>query len=365
MNSLILNKLSLINYKNILSSDFELDSNINCFVGNNGVGKTNVLDSIYHLAMSKSYFHSLSSQTINHNAKFMLIEGDFTKGIKNENIICSLKKGQNKTLKRNGKIYKRFSDHIGLIPVVMISPYDRDLIQEGSSNRRKFTDNVISQNNKTYLTQIIKYQKILFQRNALLKFFKKKQTFDIDILKVYDNQLSELSIPIHNTRLDFFKNFVPVFIKRYNSISQNKETVNISYDSQLNYESLNNLLNNSLEKDRIVQYTSCGIHKDDLIFEIDKFPIKKFGSQGQQKTFLIALKLAQFDYLKTESNSSPILLLDDIFDKLDNNRVKQLIKLVNEDEFGQLFISDTDYNRTKKIISEIDSSYKMFKLYLF
>ena len=362
MNSLILNKLSLINYKNILSSDFELDSNINCFVGNNGVGKTNVLDSIYHLAMSKSYFHSLSSQTINHNAKFMLIEGDFTKGIKHENIICSLKKGQNKTLKRNGKIYKRFSDHIGLIPVVMISPYDRDLIQEGSSNRRKFTDNVISQNNKTYLTQIIKYQKILFQRNALLKFFKKKQTFDIDILKVYDNQLSELSIPIHNTRLDFFKNFVPVFIKRYNSISQNKETVNISYDSQLNYESLNNLLNNSLEKDRIVQYTNCGIHKDDLIFEIDKFPIKKFGSQGQQKTFLIALKLAQFDYLKTESNSSPILLLDDIFDKLDNNRVKQLIQLVNEDEFGQLFISDTDYNRTKKIISEIDSSYKMFKL---
>ncbi|HIF84322.1 MAG TPA: DNA replication and repair protein RecF [Flavobacteriaceae bacterium] len=362
MNSLILNKLSLINYKNILSSDFELDSNINCFVGNNGVGKTNVLDSIYHLAMSKSYFHSLSSQTINHNAKFMLIEGDFTKGIKNENIICSLKKGQNKTLKRNGKIYKRFSDHIGLIPLVMISPYDRDLIQEGSSNRRKFTDNVISQTNKTYLTQIIKYQKILFQRNALLKFFKKKQTFDIDILKVYDNQLSELSIPIHNTRLDFFKNFVPVFIKRYNSISQNKETVNISYDSQLNFESLNNLLNNSLEKDRIVQYTSCGIHKDDLIFEIDKFPIKKFGSQGQQKTFLIALKLAQFDYLKTESNSSPILLLDDIFDKLDNNRVKQLIQLVNEDEFGQLFISDTDYNRTEKIISKIDSSYKMFKL---
>ena len=362
MNSLILNKLSLINYKNILSSDFELDSNINCFVGNNGVGKTNVLDSIYHLAMSKSYFHSLSSQTINHNAKFMLIEGDFTKGIKHENIICSLKKGQNKTLKRNGKIYKRFSDHIGLIPVVMISPYDRDLIQEGSSNRRKFTDNVISQNNKTYLTQIIKYQKILFQRNALLKFFKKKQTFDIDILKVYDNQLSELSIPIHNTRLDFFKNFVPVFIKRYNSISQNKETVNISYDSQLNYESLNNLLNNSLEKDRIVQYTSCGIHKDDLIFEIDKFPIKKFGSQGQQKTFLIALKLAQFDYLKTESNSSPILLLDDIFDKLDKNRVKQIINLVSDDDFGQIFISDTDEERTKESIKEINNTNKIFNL---
>ena len=177
MKSLILNKLSLINYKNILSKDFALDRKINCFVGNNGVGKTNVLDSIYHLAMSKSYFHSLSSQTINHDAEFMLIEGHFSKGEKSENIICSLKKGQKKILKRNGKIYKKFSDHIGLIPVVMISPYDRDLIQEGSSNRRKFIDNVISQNNKTYLTQIITYQKVLSQRKALLKFFKKKTTF--------------------------------------------------------------------------------------------------------------------------------------------------------------------------------------------
>ena len=362
MKSLILNKLSLINYKNILSNDFILDTKINCFVGNNGVGKTNILDSIYHLAMSKSYFHSVSSQTVNHNAEFMLIEGDFNKGNKVENIICSLKKGQKKTLKRNNKIYKRFSDHIGLIPVVMISPYDRDLIQEGSSNRRKFIDNVISQNNKTYLNLIITYQKILFQRNALLKFFRKKQTFDIDILKVYDNQLSELSIPIHKTRLEFLKNFVPVFIKRYNSISQNKDSVNITYDSQLNHESLIFLLNNSLEKDRIVQYTSCGTHKDDLIFEIDDFPVKKFGSQGQQKSFLIALKLAQFDYLKAELNSPPILLLDDIFDKLDNNRVKQLIQLVNNDEFGQIFISDTDYERTENIIKEIDSSYKMFKL---
>lgn len=362
MKSLILNKLSLINYKNILSKDFALDCKINCFVGNNGVGKTNVLDSIYHLAMSKSYFHSLSSQTINHDAEFMLIEGHFSKGEKSENIICSLKKGQKKILKRNGKIYKKFSDHIGLIPVVMISPYDRDLIQEGSSNRRKFIDNVISQNNKTYLTQIITYQKVLSQRNALLKFFKKKQTFDLNILKVYDDQLSELSMPIHKTRLEFFKSFVPVFIKRYNSISQNKESVNINYESHLNHESLNFLLKNSLEKDRILQYTSCGIHKDDLNFEIDQFPIKKFGSQGQQKSFLIALKLAQFDYLKVELNSSPILLLDDIFDKLDNNRVKQLIQLVNNDEFGQIFISDTDYDRTENIIKEIDSSYKMFEL---
>ncbi|MBT4708782.1 MAG: DNA replication and repair protein RecF [Flavobacteriaceae bacterium] len=362
MNSLILNKLSLINYKNIDSKAFVFDYKINCLVGDNGVGKTNVLDSIYHLAMTKSYFNSITSQSINHKAEFMVIEGNFKKGNKSEKIISSLKKGQRKTFKRNGKIYKKFSDHIGLIPVVMISPYDRDLIQEGSSNRRKFIDNVISQNNKTYLSQIISYQKILYQRNALLKYFKKNNNFDINILKVYDDQLYELSSPIYKTRIDFFKNFVPVFINRYNSISQNKEKVDISYDSQLNHESLDYLLKNSIEKDRIVQYTSCGIHKDDLIFEIDNFPIKKYGSQGQQKSFLIALKLAQFDYLKTKSNSSPILLLDDIFDKLDNKRVKELIKLVNDDEFGQLFISDTDYNRTETIIKEINSSYKMFEL---
>ena len=362
MNSLILNKLSLINYKNIDSKAFVFDYKINCFVGDNGVGKTNVLDSIYHLAMTKSYFNSVTSQSINHKAEFMVIEGNFKKGNKSEKIISSLKKGQRKTFKRNGKIYKKFSDHIGLIPVVMISPYDRDLIQEGSSNRRKFIDNVISQNNKTSLSHIISYQKILYQRNALLKYFKKNNNFDINILKVYDDQLYELSSPIYKIRIDFFKNFVPVFINRYNSISQNKEKVDISYDSQLNHESLDYLLKNSIEKDRIVQYTSCGIHKDDLIFEIDNFPIKKYGSQGQQKSFLIALKLAQFDYLKTKSNSSPILLLDDIFDKLDNKRVKELIKLVNDDEFGQLFISDTDYNRTETIIKEINSSYKMFEL---
>ena len=362
MKTLILNKLSLINYKNFDTESFDLDEKINCFVGDNGVGKTNVLDSIYHLAMTKSYFHSLSSQSINHKAEFMVIEGNFKKGEKSENIINSLKKGKKKTVKRNGKIYKKFSDHIGLIPVVMISPYDRDLIQEGSSNRRKFIDNVISQNNKIYLNQIISYQKILSQRNALLKYFKKNNTFDISILKVYDVQLSGLSLPIYKTRLDFFKNFVPVFIDRYNSISQSKEKVNISYESQLNHESLDSLLENSLEKDRIIQYTSCGVHKDDLIFEIDDFPIKKFGSQGQQKSFLISLKLAQFDYLKIESNSSPILLLDDIFDKLDNKRVQQLIHLVNNDEFGQLFISDTDYNRTNSILEKIDSSFKMFEL---
>jgi len=362
MNSLYLNKINVVNYKNILIGEYELDRKINCFVGNNGIGKTNLLDSIYHLSAGKSYFNSISSQTINHDQDFMFIDGDFIKNDTKENIICSLKRGKKKTLKRNGKIYKKLSEHVGLIPLVMISPSDRDLIQEGSSLRRKFIDSIISQNNNIYLNNIINYHKVLTQRNALLKYFNKSNSFDLDNISIYNDQLSQLSKPIYETRKKFFKNFSPVFFKHYNSISQNKETINISFQSQLEHESLDSLLNNSINKDRIIQYTSCGIHKDDLVMEINGYPIKKYGSQGQQKSFLIALKLAQFDYLKSECNSSPILLLDDIFDKLDNERVKQLIQLVNNNLFGQIFISDTDFDRTNRIIKEIDSSHKIFKL---
>ena len=362
MNSLYLNKINVVNYKNILIGEYELDRKINCFVGNNGIGKTNLLDSIYHLSAGKSYFNSISSQTINHDQDFMFIDGDFIKNDTQENIICSLKRGKKKTLKRNGKIYKKLSEHVGLIPLVMISPSDRDLIQEGSSLRRKFIDSIISQNNNIYLNNIINYHKVLTQRNALLKYFNKSNSFDLDNISIYNDQLSQLSKPIYETKKKFFKNFSPVFFKHYNSISQNKETINISFQSQLEHESLDSLLNNSINKDRIIQYTSCGIHKDDLVMEINGYPIKKYGSQGQQKSFLIALKLAQFDYLKSECNSSPILLLDDIFDKLDNERVKQLIQLVNNNLFGQIFISDTDFDRTNRIIKEIDSSHKIFKL---
>ena len=362
MNSLYLDKISIVNYKNIIASEYDLDRKINCFVGDNGIGKTNILDSIYHLSAGKSYFNSISSQTINHDQDFMFIDGSFIKNDQKENLICSLKRGKKKTLKRNGKIYKKLSEHVGLIPLVMISPSDRDLIQEGSSLRRKFIDSIISQNNNIYLNNIINYHKVLTQRNALLKYFNKSNSFDLDNISIYNDQLSQLSKPIYETRKKFFKNFSPVFFKHYNSISQNKETINISFQSQLEHESLDSLLNNSINKDRIIQYTSCGIHKDDLVMEINGYPIKKYGSQGQQKSFLIALKLAQFDYLKSECNSSPILLLDDIFDKLDNERVKQLIQLVNNNLFGQIFISDTDFDRTNRIIKEIDSSHKIFKL---
>ena len=359
---MILEKLSLLNFKNIENNSLIFDHCINCFIGDNGIGKTNILDSIYQLAMTKSYFGSILSQSIRHNSDFMIIDGKFKINDNQENIITSLKRGEKRIIIRNGKKYKKFSDHIGFIPIVMISPYDIDLIQEGSSNRRKFIDHVISQNNKVYLSQLIDYNKVLTQRNALLKYFKKKNTFDKKVLNIYDDQLSDLSKPIFKTRTQFIKNFVPVFIKRYNSITQNKENVNIIFQSQLNNNSLDQLLEKSIEKDRFMQFTTCGTHKDDLFFEIDNFPIKKFGSQGQQKSFLISLKLAQFDFLKNESKSSPILLFDDIFDKLDNKRVAQLMNLVKDDEFGQLFISDTDLSRTEKIIKEINCSYKIFEL---
>ena len=244
----------------------------------------------------------------------------------------------------------------------MISPSDRDLIQEGSSLRRKFLDNIISQNNKIYLKNLINYNKVLIQRNALLKFFNKSNSFDIDNLTIYNDQISELSVPIYETRKQFFESFKPVFSKYYDLISQSTESIVINYESQLDFESMDKLLENSINKDRILQFTSCGIHKDDLTMNIEGYPIKKYGSQGQQKSLLIALKLAQFEYLKAEFNSSPILLLDDIFDKLDNNRVKQLISLVNNNLFGQIFISDTDLDRTNKIISDIDSTSKVFNV---
>lgn len=362
MKSLFLENITIVNYKNIESKKFKLDQKINCFIGNNGVGKTNILDSIYHLSSGKSYFNSINSQSIKHNENYMFIEGDFKKDNEIENIICSLKRGKKKTLKRNGKVYKKFSEHVGHIPLVMISPSDRDLIQEGSSLRRKFLDNIISQNNKIYLKNLINYNKVLIQRNALLKFFNKSNSFDIDNLTIYNDQISELSVPIYETRKQFFESFKPVFSKYYDLISQSSESIVINYESQLDFESMDKLLENSINKDRILQFTSCGIHKDDLTMNIEGYPIKKYGSQGQQKSLLIALKLAQFEYLKAEFNSSPILLLDDIFDKLDNNRVKQLISLVNNNLFGQIFISDTDLDRTNKIISDIDSTSKVFNV---
>lgn len=359
---MVLKNIAIINYKNVVTREFELDLNINCFTGNNGVGKTTILDAVYYLAFGKSYFNPIASQNIRHNEEFFVIDGRFEKNDDEERIVCSLKKGQKKSIKRNGKLYDKLSDHVGLIPLVMISPADRDLIIEGSETRRKFIDNVISQSDKDYLQKLINYNKVITQRNALLKYFALNNVFDSTTLEVYNDQLSDYGAVIHTKRKQFLEEFIPILKERYATIAGTAEQIDLTYDSQLNEMSLPELFKTNLSKDRVLQYTSVGIHKDDLKFELDGFPIKKFGSQGQQKSFLIALKLAQFDFIKNRAKVKPILLLDDIFDKLDENRVTHIVQLVNQETFGQIFISDTHAQRTEEVVKKTMQSYKIFTL---
>ena len=359
---MFLKQLNLTHYKNLEASQFHFQAPINCFIGNNGIGKSNVLDSIYHLAFTKSYFNPSSVQNIQFGKEFFLIEGKFEKDGKEEKINCSLKKGQKKTVKRNGKVYTKIADHIGLIPLVIVSPADRDLIIDGSSTRRKFMDGVIGQTDKTYLKNLSDYNKILAQRNALLKFFAQNRTFEADTLDIYNHQMTELAHPIFEKRMAFMKVFLPIFAKRYYSISQGAEEVDVQYQSDLSEKKLSDLLDQNLEKDKILQFSSVGIHKDDLNLLISGMPIKKFGSQGQQKTFLIALKLAQFDFIKEKSGMNPIVLLDDIFDKLDQDRVTQTIQLFDNERLGQIFISDTHEDRIKAALKRSSSDYEIFNL---
>ena len=359
---MILKSITLTNYKSFSAKTVDFDPKINCFIGPNGIGKSNVLDAIYHLSFGKSYFNPISSQNIKHGEDFFAIKGSYKNESKEEVVIINFKKNDKKVIKRNNKKYEKFSDHIGFIPLVIISPSDRNLIAEGSDIRRKFIDSVISQSDKKYLENLINYNKILTQRNSLLKLIFKNKNFDKQTIQVYDSQLESIGEKIHMKRKMFLNDFIPVFKDKYKSISNNNEDVDIRYKTDLEFDKLSVLLQENLEKDMFLQYTSKGIHKDDLVFNINDYSIKKFGSQGQQKSLLIALKLAQFDFLKSQNKNNPILLLDDIFDKLDKNRVKQIINLVSADDFGQIFISDTDEERTIESIKEINNSNKIFKL---
>ena len=359
---MFLKELSLTNYKNFESLKFSFDTKIICFVGLNGVGKTNILDSIYHLSYTKSYFNPIPSQNIKHGETFFFISGRYMIHDKEENILVSLKKGDKKIIKRNNKLYKKFSDHIGKIPLVLISPDDRNLIIEGSETRRKFIDGIISQTDKEYLNNLIDYNKTLKQRNALLKMFYDNSESIRKTIDIYDRQLSSDAQKIYDKRREFLNEFIPIFKSRYKELSNDKENVEIKHSSDISPDqNLYKLLKNSLEKDLRFQYTTKGIHKDDLNLSLDNFPIKKYGSQGQQKTFLIAMKLAQFDYL-SKLDSKPILLLDDIFDKLDDSRVKQIINLVNQEKFNQILISDTNKTRSENIIKKVNKSYKIFEI---
>lgn len=360
---MILKHLSLLNFKNIEQADFKFDAHVNCFVGKNGVGKTNALDSIYALAFGKSYFNPITSQNIRHGNDFFVIDGRFDFTEKEERIILSVKKGQKKVIKKNGKIYDRISDHVGHIPLVIISPSDRDLITEGSEVRRKFIDGIIAQSNANYLQSLLNYNKVLSQRNALLKFFAVNRTFNQENIDVYNEQLTRYGTHILNERNSFLQVYLPLLKKRYIDISgSSTENINLDYKTQVDEKKYLELLQQGQKKDLIKQYTTVGIHKDDLLFKLNNFPIKKFGSQGQQKSFLIALKFAQYDFLRNLKGIKPILLLDDVFDKLDENRVKQIISMIMRDDLGQLFISDTHAERTENVVKANTSNYKMIHL---
>jgi DNA replication and repair protein RecF len=362
MSSLRLNTLHITHYKNVLSAAYSFDKPIHCFVGDNGQGKTNTLDAIYHLAMGKSYFSSINAHSINHNAEFMRLEGHFERTNETERIECQLKRGEAKVIVKNGKKYKKLSEHIGLLPTVMISPADVDLINEGSQTRRSFIDRLIGQADKTYLHQLIQYQKTLQQRNALLKQMGRYDTGVQDTLTIYNEQLVHFGTPIHQARAAYLATFEPIFQKRYATISGGKEVVSLAYESQLSEGDFASLLQTATPRDQAAQYSTLGIHKDDLIFNINGYPIKKFGSQGQRKSYLIALKLAQFDMLKQATSVTPLLLLDDIFDKLDERRVAEIINLVHESSFGQLFITDTHPERTAKVIEQTAKSFELHHL---
>ena len=362
MNKLSLDKLSLVSFKNYAHADVNFSGRFNCIVGNNGEGKTNLLDAIHHLSFTKSYFNPIDSQNIFHDAPMFVIQGNFRIGEKDDEVYCAQKKGERKQIKLNKKEVTRFADHIGMFPVVMTSPSDIELILEGSEIRRKFADSIISQYDRQYLEDIINYTKIILQRNAQLKQFSKSGKFDIESLRIWDVQLVELGNKIFKKRKEFSAEFEPIFQKYYELISGGKEKVEITYQSQLSKGDFEAMLNEAQDKDRVMEYSTVGIHKDDWEFRMDGYPAKKFASQGQQKSYLLSVKLAQFEFIKQHKQIIPILMLDDIHDKLDEHRVKKLIELVSTKDFGQVFITDTSKEQIQKLFKGVEAEMKIFKV---
>lgn len=345
---MILKHLHILNYKNIYEADLSFSDKLNCFVGMNGQGKTNLLDAIYLLSFTKSAFTAIDSQLIRHDADMALVQGEYENENENETVTCGLKRGQKKQLRRGKKDYKRLIDHIGLLPLVMISPEDQQLIADGSDERRRFMDVVISQQDKQYLIDLTQYTHLLRQRNALLKqLADSDSTPDTGLLSVFDEQMIPLAETIYAARCHFIEAFIPVFQEIYAYISDGQEQVSLRYISQLSERDLREWYPRTLQRDLILGWTSQGVHKDDIEMLLDTYPLKQVGSQGQRKTYLLAMKLAQSLYL-----GKPILLLDDIFDKLDATRVERIINMVQSERFGQVFITDTDRQHLSSLIQE-------------
>lgn len=352
---MILEKLSLINYKNIQSATLELSPKMNCFIGHNGAGKTNVLDAIYYLSFCHSANNPVDSQVIRHGEEFLMIEGMYAPKL---TITCGLKRGQKKHFKKDKKEYKRLSEHIGLIPVVTVSPSDTLLIEGGSEERRRLMDLVISQYDRSYIEALNRYNKALQQRNTMLKA---EEEPDAEVMSLWEEQMASTGEEIYQKRDSFVREMVPVFQHYYERISGNKEQVSLNYVSHCQRGPLLEVIQRDRLKDRAVGYSLHGIHRDDLEFTLAGHQMKREGSQGQNKTFVVSLKLAQFEFLKrTNTQTTPLLLLDDIFDKLDAQRVEQIVNLVAGDDFGQIFITDTNRDHLDQILSASSHDYKIF-----
>lgn len=358
---MILKHISIFNYKNLHQVELDFSPKINCFIGQNGMGKTNLLDAVYYLSFCKSASNPIDSQNIRHGEEFFVIHGfyELEDGMPEE-IYCGLKRRQKKQFKRNKKEYPRLADHIGFIPLIMVSPADANLISGGSEERRRFMDMVISQYDKEYLEALLRYNKALQQRNTLLK---QEDEPDNELLEVWEGMMAETGETVYRKRNEFIHEFIPIFQSFYSYISQNREQAGLTYRSHAQRGALIDVIRESRLKDRIMGYSLHGIHKDELDMLLEELPIKREGSQGQNKTYLIALKLAQFNFLKrTGSQTLPILLLDDIFDKLDASRVEQIVKLVASDSFGQIFITDTNRDYLDQILKKTKQNYRLFTI---
>lgn len=356
---MILKNLSILNFKNIKNAEINLSIKLNCFFGLNGMGKTNLLDAIYYLSFCKSAINHIDNQNIKHDEDFFMINGKYEdeNGVIS-NVSCGLKRRHKKVFKKNGKEYKKFSEHIGQFPLVMISPADNYIISGGSEERRRFMDLVISQYDKEYLNALIRYEKALMQRNAMLKAETQHQDADYEI---WEEMMDIYAQTINSKRSIFINEFKVYFNDLYKNISAKDENVSLTYSSHCQEGSLKVMLNATRERDKIIGFTTKGPHKDDIEMTLNGYPVKKEGSQGQNKTFIIALKLAQFIYLDKKGTTKPILLLDDIFDRLDSSRVGQIVKLVTGDAFGQIFITDTDKSRFNSILANLNN-YKIFNV---
>ena len=355
---MILKKLSVLNYKNITQAEITFSPKMNCFFGNNGMGKTNLLDAIFYLSFCKSSKNTPDSQIIQNGQDLCILQGWYDYEGREEDIFCAIRKHQRKQFRRNKKEYTKLSEHIGLLPLVMVSPADFELIQGGSDERRRFLDLIISQKDPNYLHALIQYNKALLQRNTLLK----KQSRDASLYDILEMQLVMYGQTVYETRQRVVEAFVPLFNTYYQEICRSAETVGLHYVSQLQEGHFAERLQANRERDIILGYTSCGIHKDELEMTLGGYLTRRTGSQGQNKTYLIALKLTQFSLLAQEGKTTPALLLDDIFDKLDAERVEQIIKLAGSTTFGQIFITDTNRKYLDAILANSSQDYRLFKV---